>query len=351
MTGGGVPAAVPARFGLRPDRIEALGAGLINRTFLLAAGGNEYVLQRVNPMFPAVIHEDIEAVCAHLGTRGITVPSLLRADDGALCVAADGANWRLMPRLPGAARSRLERPLQAESAGVVLGRFHGALLGLRHEFRHVRAGVHDTPRHLARLRGALQQRADHARFRLVAPLAEKILAAAEQLPETGETTARAVHGDPKINNFLFDPGSDRALCLVDFDTLSRMPLPLELGDALRSWCNPDGEDAAVTRFAADFAVAGMSGYARHAAGWITPGEVRAIAPATLRICVELAARFCADALLEDFFGWDADRFGSHSEHSQLRAAGQLALAASLGTQLPELGRNLAEIFAGYGTRL
>lgn len=342
------PGLLHRRWAIEADRIEPLGEGLINRTFLVLARGAEFVLQRVNPMFAPGIHDDIEAITSHVAGRGLTVPRLIRTRDGALSVEESDGCWRLMNRVPGESRSSLRRPAEAESAGGMLARFHGALLDLDHTFRNVRAGVHDTPRHLARLREALTTRRDHPRFRAVEPLAQRILEAGANLPAVPAVTPRIVHGDPKINNFLFEPGTDRILCLVDYDTLSRMALPLELGDAFRSWCNPGGEDTTEVKFAPEMMAAGARGYARDAAAWITPAEIRGIVPATLTICVELASRFCADAIFEDFFGWNPERFTSHSEHSEVRAAGQLALAESLRSQVPQLEREMLDIFAAAG---
>jgi Ser/Thr protein kinase RdoA (MazF antagonist) len=339
------------RYGIEAERVEPLGEGLINRTFLARSRrGEEFVLQRVNPMFGQEVHDDIEAITAHVAGKGLRVPRLVRTRDGALCAGDDAGLWRLMTRVPGESRSILRRPAEAESAGEMLARFHSALLDLDHEFRSVRPGVHDTPRHLQRLREALAARRDHPRFAWVEPLATRILAAGAELPELPSVTPRIVHGDPKINNFLFDPGTDRVLCLVDFDTLSRMALPLELGDAFRSWCNPGGEDTTEVRFAPEMMVAGAEGYARIAAPWITATESRSIVPATLVICVELASRFCADALNEDFFAWDPKRFGSHSEHSEIRAAAQLALSESLRAQMPSLTREVRAVFTAAGAR-
>ena len=346
------PGLLLRRYGIEAERLEPLGEGLINRTFLARSrGGAEFVLQRVNPMFAPGIHDDIEAVTAHVAGKGLLVPRLVRTLDGDLSMTEDGGLWRLMNRLPGESRSTLRLPAEAESAGEMLARFHTALLDLDHEFRHVRPGVHDTPRHLQRLRNTLRDRGDHPRFRGVEPLAKRILDASTRLPELPAVRPRVVHGDPKINNFLFEPGSDRVLCLVDFDTLSRMALPLELGDAFRSWCNPGGEDTTAVLFVPDLMSAGARGYARHAAPWVTAAEIRSIVPATLTICVELAARFCADALNEDFFAWDPRRFASHSEHSEIRAAGQLALSESLRSQIANLDRDLPEVFAAAGAKI
>jgi hypothetical protein len=129
--------------------------------------------------------------------------------------------------------------------------------------------------------------------------------------------------------------------MVDFDTLGDMVLPLELGDAMRSWCNPAGENVEATLFSLEIFRTGLEGYAGAAKDFITETEWNSILPATRIIYTELAARFCADALNEDFFGWDSKRYPSHSVHSQVRALSQLNACKSLTGQLSEAGRILA----------
>ena len=121
----------------------------------------------------------------------------------------------------------------------------------------------------------------------------------------------------------------RAVALIDLDTLGRGTLDAELGDAFRSWCNPASEDATDAVFDLALFDAGVRGYAEGARGDATPDEVRSIAPGVDRICLELAARFAADALSESYFGWDATRFATRGEHNLLRARGQAALARAV----------------------
>jgi Ser/Thr protein kinase RdoA (MazF antagonist) len=147
---------------------------------------------------------------------------------------------------------------------------------------------------------------------------------------------RIVHGDPKISNVMFSAEADRALCLIDLDTLARMPIALELGDALRSWCNPATEDAPEARFVPAFYAAAVEGYAAAARHLLRRDEWAAIADGTLTITVELAARFCADALRERYFRWDERRYESSSAHNQARTRAQLAIAATLREELPAL---------------
>ena len=77
---------------------------------------------------------------------------------------------------------------------------------------------------------------------------------------------------------------------------------------------PEGARVAYALFRA-----AVQGYAAAAPAGIGDAEWRAIVPATATILVELAARFCADALNERYFGWDPRRFGSRSEHNEVRA--------------------------------
>ena len=316
-------------WGLADARLSLLGSGLINRTWLVEAGASRFVMQQLNPVFPPVVNEDIRVVTGHLRAKGLIAPELLPAMDGSYWQEYEGHTWRLMTWVAGTSHERITAAAQAQEAGALLARFHRALDDLVYRFRNTRPGVHDTPRHLASLQLALDGHRTHPHYAAVRPLADEILALAAALEPLPALPDRLVHGDPKINNILFDPVSDRALCLIDLDTLGRMPLPLELGDAFRSWCNPRGENDQSSAFSLEFFRAGVEGYASIAAGWITPEECKSIVPATLTIYVELAARFCADALNESYFGWDASRYPSRSAHNQLRAASQIAAARSL----------------------
>ena len=337
--------ALPHRFNIDAIEAEPLGSGLINHTWIVRTARKErFVLQRLHSMFPTSINEDIEVVTAHLEKHGFVTPRLLRTGDGELWVEDESGVWRMMTFVDGLSLNALESADQAMEAGALLGRFHEAISGLDYEFTNTRPGVHDTERHLACLRQAMSDHSDHDSYHQIRPLAEKILAAADELPILAPMDDRIVHGDPKINNFIFDKSSGAALCLVDLDTLGRMPLPLELGDAFRSWCNPAGEDSTKTGFSLDYLRAAVSGYAQSSRQWIEDVEWQSIVPATRIILIELAARFCTDALAEQYFGWDPDRFPSRSEHNRVRAEGQLATAAVLGSLSEQAEAIVVETF-------
>lgn len=337
---------VLAAWGAAGSELSPLGAGLINQTYAVEGPRGRFVLQRLHPVFRPEVNLDIDAVTRYLAAQGLLTPRLLRTVTGDCWFGHDGQTWRALSWVDGRGIERVADAGQAAEAGRVLARFHDAMQGFEHRFHGSRSGVHDTARHLARLREALARHRGHRRYRCIEPLAGRILAAAAALPVLPPVPERVVHGDPKIGNILFSHDQRRALCLIDFDTLAPMALPLELGDAFRSWCNPAGEDGPRAFFSLEIFRAALTAYAELTRGFLLAAEWGSIVAATRTIQVELAARFCADALDESYFGWDRQRFASASEHHQLRAESQLAAAESLLVQEAAAGAVVREAFAG-----
>lgn len=322
---------VLARFpALAGGTARPFGAGLINETFLVAAGAARYVLQRVNPIFPAAIHENILVVTRRLEAAGLATPRLVPTRDGHPCLdlGPDGV-WRALTFVDGVSHDRVGSAAQARAAGELVARFHAALADLRHTFVGLRVGVHDTPRHLERLRAAVATHSGHRLHAAVEPLAAAILAGAAALPPLPLLRDLVGHGDLKFNNVLFagaePPARERALCLIDLDTVGPVSLAYELGDALRSWCNLSGEDRTEATLDLQVLAAALDGYAAGRGRALEPGERRALLGGPEWVSLELAARFAADALVEDYFGWDPARFPGRGEHDLHRARGQWSL--------------------------
>lgn len=317
---------------LRGEPVSATpDAGLINQTHLVGEPPR-YVVQRVNPLFKPVVHEDIEAITAHLAAAGMVTPRLIRTETGELCrVASDGAAWRVFDFVPGRTFHKVTSGALAFEAGALVARFHTAVDSLDWSYRHVRPGAHDTVLHMQRLDAVVN--GGEAR-----QVADGILALWRTWQGRLDLPLRHAHGDLKISNLRFD-ADGKGLCLLDLDTLSLQPIDVELGDAWRSWCNPVGEDGLETRVDLDILTAAIAGYRSVA---ILSGAAReGLSGAIERIALELAARFCRDAVEDTYFGWNAERFPSRVAHNLFRAKGQLALAQSARAQRRDIERLLA----------
>lgn len=320
-----VPDAVCAAYGWTGAEIEPLSGGLINATFRVCLGGKPLaVVQRLHPVFGPRVNEDLDAVTSHLASKGLPTPRLVRTLDGAAWVDAQGT-WRALTWVDGTTVHRVPDPAWAEAGGELVGRFHVAVADLAHDYAFARAGVHDTAAHLAKLAVYAAGEGDPAWI----DLAREILDGARALPVLPDTPRRHCHGDLKISNLVFHERPLSGHCLVDLDTLGLGTMAFELGDAMRSWCNPRGEDAGSVTFDLAIFTAAMRAF-RDATGDIVSDDERgSIVIGLETVCFELAARFAVDVFADTYFGWDPSRFASRREHNLVRARGQLALGMAV----------------------
>jgi len=346
-----IPDDVAAAWGWRAEQIAPLQGGLINATYVVRDGGEAIaVLQRLHRIFGADVNLDLEAVTAHLAARGMTTPRLIRTLDGRPCIdysappfggaaspgkarlVDDGGVWRATTFVAGDSVATVPDPSWADAGGELVGRFHRAVADLHYDYRFTRAGVHDTAAHLARLQGHAGSGGEAE----ATELAREILAAAVALPELVAQPLRHVHGDLKISNLLFARDPLRGVALVDLDTLANGTLAFELGDAMRSWCNPHGEDVGHVALDLPIFSAAIAGFRRIADPIVTEAERAAVAVGLETVCIELAARFCTDVFEDRYFGWDPARFPSRRAHNLVRARGQLVLGHAVRTARAEL---------------
>ncbi|MEQ1501238.1 MAG: phosphotransferase [Myxococcota bacterium] len=344
-----------------PEQVRADDAdgGLINKTWWVrGAGGTHAVLQQLNTrIFRPEVHEDIEAVTSRVAAAGLVTPRLVRTRTGGLwhvgpeagttgATGADGAVYRCLTVVGARTVHKLDGPdrqADARSAARFVARFHAAVQGLDWSFKMVRPGVHDTVAHFQRLRDAIDTYRSHRLYAEVAPLAERILGGWAPSPGAPLPT-RVLHGDLKISNVRF-VGSE-AVALVDLDTFQRGTLDIELGDAMRSWCNPVAESDPDARVEVDLFEAAMVGYAEGArasglsSSAMSDAEWDAVVPGIERVALELASRFAQDALAETYFGFDP-KYGGRGEHNLVRARGQVALANSVSARRDELVQAVA----------
>ncbi len=302
-------------------------SGLINQTWIVGepAWG---VLQWVNPIFEPAIHRDIEAFTARLEEMGLATPRLLPTGKGESWAADATGCWRLMTYMPGRTLHRLASVEQAAAAGHLVGRFHAALEGWEYTIQAPRRHIHDTTFHMAELHGTRAEIQRHPLVEEAGTLGAEILHRWAEWDSEMPRDHRFSHGDLKISNLRFAVNSDTATSLIDLDTLGAMPISCEMGDAWRSWCNPAGEDDP------DNVVFNLEFFEASARAWLaaapslSDNEKHSLVPGIERICLELAARFCADALRNTYFREDRERYPQCGAHNLQRARGQLSLARS-----------------------
>ncbi len=335
----------------RPDEelasLAPLGSGRINGTWLaVTAAGAKYVFQRLNPAVfpdPSLVQANLCRVTAHLRAHlpadsGFRTFELFAALSGqSSWLDSSGACWRLLSHIDGIALETIENREQARQIGAALGCFHQALAALpQPPLADTLPGFHNSPLYLAEYEArlaapALPEAADCRDF-IHQRRADFFLL--EQARQLGELTEQSVHGDPKVGNFLFSPDKKQVISLIDLDTVKPGLLLHDLGDCLRSCCNPHGEEVDKLEqivFRRDFFAAVLAGYFSRAAGLLKPGDMQLLTDSTRLISLELGLRFYSDYLVgSPYFKADCP------ERNLFRARAQFALVRSMEDQYTEL---------------
>jgi Ser/Thr protein kinase RdoA (MazF antagonist) len=308
--------------------------GLINHTFLIGHP-MEGVLQWVNPIFDAKIHTDIAALTKHLRQRGMISTELLPTKNGALYINhkndesdENGGYWRILRFIKGLTYDQIPSPILAFEAGKLVGSFHNALVDFDHTWQAPFRDSHNTTARMNTLSKALNEYNSHPLYDEAYTLGSQILKDWGQWSGSLDLPIRVCHGDLKISNLHFNEDGT-GCCLLDLDTIGPGDYSIEMGDAWRSWCNPAGEsNPEEAHFNLDLFEASAKGWFS-TVGDISSAEQAALVSGIHRICLELSARFCADALQNTYFKEDRSVFPNVGQHNLYRATTQYRLSQSV----------------------
>lgn len=332
--------------------IASLGDGNINDTYLVNLHtGERRILQRLNPAIfskPTAVIRNMRIVLDHFHNElreepvpatPFTMPTMFRGKTGDWYKAEDGSLWRMMSMIEGSiSLSRVHSGNQAEQLGKGLGLFHrlAASLAVEH-IEDTLPGFHNTEKYLQNYDRitARRKRPASAGADFCAEFIEQNRKIVPPLTATRTMLTRGVvHGDPKVDNFLFDTAREKVISLVDLDTIRPGPLLLDLGDALRSCCNSGGENAeypADVTFDPELFAAWIHGYFSRTDTLLAKVDLQYLVDFVRLITFELGLRFYSDYLDgNNYFKID------FAEHNLLRARVQFYLVKSISKQWDRL---------------
>ena len=246
--------------------LREYGHGNVNDTFLVTVEGAaepHFILQRLNLRVfrrPELVMGNLRIVSDHVarrlalaptsGGRRFEVPRVLLTRDGRdHFIDPGGSFWRALSFIDAAETfDTIKDTGHAREVGYALGRFHSLLSDLAPEhLSDTLPGFHLTPGYLAHYDEVLERRGARpspevnyglrfvAERRAFAPVLEDARA-------QGRLRQRPMHGDPKVNNVMLDTATGQAVAMVDLDTVKPGLVHYDIGDCLRSGCNPLGEE-------------------------------------------------------------------------------------------------------------
>lgn len=229
-----------------------LTSGLINDTYLVQQKQNPaYILQRINDsIFNNVsgLMYNVTKALEVLQSETYSKVSLVPTKDDAYYTQTDHGAWRLMAFIPESTTyNTTKSPVIAFEAGRIIAEFHKLLEDQKAmDYEDTIPRFHDLGFRETQFKAALTTAKTSTLKSAVNEIsfAHKTLELLKNIAVDGLKT-RICHNDSKLNNILFSKNSNRALCLIDLDTIMKGYFFYDFGDAVRTIVNTAPEDEKV----------------------------------------------------------------------------------------------------------
>jgi Ser/Thr protein kinase RdoA (MazF antagonist) len=330
------------------------GKGNVNDTFLVtldSEGEKHFILQRINTRVfrqPQLVMRNMRTITEHVCTRlerfplsagrRWEVPRVLSAKDGQdRWIDPGGSFWRAISFVEASQSFDAIKDIDhAREVGYALGLFQALISDLPVDrLADTLEGFHITPRYLRHYDEVLERNRPRkspevdyclefvSRRRAWAHVLEDARAG-------GRLQLRPIHGDPKVSNVMIDTATRRAVSIVDLDTVKPGLVHYDIGDCLRSCCNPVGEETErweEVRFEADLCKAILQRYLSLTRDFLTENDYGYLYDSIRLIAFELGLRF-----LTDYLEGNVYFKARHREHNLARALVQFKLTESIESQ-------------------
>jgi thiamine kinase-like enzyme len=339
------------------------GSGHIHDTFLvktIETGKDDYILQRLNNLiFKNIpqLQSNIERVTGHIRSKLKETPgsdlkreclNLLNTVNGKSWIIDQEQNfWRMYIFIRNhKSYDIVDSSDKAFEGGKAIGKFQAMLSDLGGEpLYETIPWFHNIVKRLETFHQTLKadpaKRADSVKKEIgfILDRAEGMKTIL-RLGEEGKIPLRITHNDTKFNNILLDE-NDKALCVIDLDTVMPGFVHYDFGDAIRTATNmaaEDEKDLSLVKMNINLFRAYATGYLSQTTTTLNDTEKEYLAFAPGLITYTIALRFLTDYL-------DGDNYFKihHKEHNLQRARAQFRLIESMEEQLEEMKKIINEL--------
>jgi len=336
---------------------ESFGPGHIHDTYRIITEEkdcDDYILQRINDnVFRDVpkLQDNIERVTGHLRGKIGLIPGsdpkrecmtvIPVTDTGkSYYIDQEGKFWRMFVFISNHhSYERVDSYHRAFEGGRAIGRFQAMLADLPGEpLYETIPDFHNIEKRLESFHRVVDEDPAGRVAQVLAEI-EDITSREEEmkilirLGREGRIPVRITHNDTKFNNILFDT-ADRALCLIDLDTVMPGYVHYDFGDAIRTAANradEDSRDLAAVSMNIDIFRAYAEGYLSEAMGTLNTTEIEYIPFAPKLLTYIMATRFLTDYIAGDIYY----KIG-YPEHNLLRNRAQIALLKDMEAKYDQM---------------
>jgi Ser/Thr protein kinase RdoA (MazF antagonist) len=305
-------------------KVEEFGHGNINGTFLVTLDSEKekhFILQSINQSVfhkPELVMRNISIFTNHArqrlensplpSNRRWEVPLVLSTQDNQdHFIDSENCFWRAISFIDNAQTfDTIIDNKHALEVGYALGMFHHLIGDLPVErLDDTLPGFHVTPIYLEQYKNIKTQyhkssKSPEVEYCLKFIDSRKTWAHVLENAQMQERLLlRPIHGDPKVNNVMIDTNTRQAISIIDLDTVKPGLVHYDIGDCLRSGCNPLGEetdDWEEVTFNTDICESLLNGYLQVAKDFLTESDYIYMYDAIRLIAFELGLRFFTDYL-------------------------------------------------------
>ncbi len=350
---------------------EPYGSGHIHDTFRVEtreADTHNYILQRLN----STIFKDIEGLQNNISLVTSHIKAKLSEDATdeidrkvlQLILTLDGLNyytdksgkyWRLYIFISNhISYDIVENTLQAKEGGKAIGKFQAQLADLDSiQLNETIPFFHNIEKRLESFSKVVESdtmsraRETEKEIKFVVDRAKE-MGIILKLGKEGKIPLRTTHNDTKFNNVLLDK-ENKALCVIDLDTVMPGYVHYDFGDAIRTAANSGAEDEKDLEkiyLRMDLFEAYADGYLSEICNTLTQTELDYLAFAPRLITYTIGLRFLTDYLDGDNY------FKIHRDgHNLDRARAQFKLVESNEENYEEMKKIIDKLVKRYRVTL
>jgi len=297
--------AIAQQFNKTALDLSVLGNGLINDTFLVQTSSKPFVLQRINHCVfpqPEQIMANLSQLNLHVAqkpkdTVKLIIPAILKTQSNdELYQDEQGSYWRALEYIANTESLETITDIhQVQQTGFALGHFHRLVSDLEpNHLVDILPGFHIAPDYLNHYQQVITTASTPESEYCTSFIArhQHIINDLEAAKQQGCLPLRVIHGDPKLNNFLFAKDTQQIISLIDLDTVKPGLVHYDIGDCLRSCCY----NLATNEFDLEIATALLTSYLSEAGLFFSEADYDCLYASIRLIPFELGLRFYTDYL-------------------------------------------------------
>lgn len=324
--------------------IKEITSGNINDTYVVVMPNYQYILQKINTNVfksPFGMMNNIKNITEYIKSKVIYegdnpqryLLNIVKTKYGEIMCIKYGEYWRMLEYISNSKSYEVipNKDLFYE-VGRAVGSFQNLLKGFPpHLLDETIKHFHDTPYRYKTFLKVLKnknKRIEYCDDEIDFIISHKDLYSyITNKLRTKEIPIRVTHNDTKPSNILFDINTDKALCLIDLDTVMKGSILYDYGDALRigaSVAKEDEEKLELVDINLNYIESFTYAFLKELKGTITKEEVHGLYYGYLIMTLELSMRF-----LTDYFNYDKYFKINYEEHNLIRSRNQIEVVKKI----------------------